>query len=203
MDDQEGSRARVPDSSRAGGESIDTEDTAELSPATELVVRDAIEHVVGEVLPNASEEERTLIAERLSTHVVTVVSGVSERFSGPLPHPMHLRGYEEICPGAAARVLAMAEKSQDHIIATESRHLDYEFRDRKRGMWLGAALFALLITSALVSALTDHEVVAGFFLTAALISGVSVFVKGRGRYYPRRDASTSDNEGIEQGGGDR
>ena len=31
-------------------------------------------------------------------------------FSGPIPHPETLKGYNEIVPGAAERILAMAER---------------------------------------------------------------------------------------------
>ena len=37
-----------------------------------------------------------------------------EHFSGPLPHPRHLIEYDAILPGAAERILTMAEKAQTH-----------------------------------------------------------------------------------------
>lgn len=35
-------------------------------------------------------------------------------FSGPLPPPQILGQYDEVLPGAAERILRMAEKQQDH-----------------------------------------------------------------------------------------
>jgi len=37
-----------------------------------------------------------------------------EAHSGPLPHPNILRGYAELIPDGAERVMKMAEKQQDH-----------------------------------------------------------------------------------------
>ncbi len=53
---------------------------------------------------------------------------VVSEFSGPLPPPNIIKGYEDILPGSAERILAMAEKQSEHrqfmerkMIATESR----------------------------------------------------------------------------------
>ncbi len=40
-------------------------------------------------------------------------------FSGPLPPPQVLGQYDEILPGAAERILRMAEKQQDHRIGAD------------------------------------------------------------------------------------
>jgi uncharacterized membrane protein len=37
-----------------------------------------------------------------------------QAFSGPLPPPSVLKGYEEVVRGSAERILVMAEKQQDH-----------------------------------------------------------------------------------------
>lgn len=35
-----------------------------------------------------------------------------ERYEGPMPHPSLLAGYEQVLPGSAERILAMAERAQ-------------------------------------------------------------------------------------------
>lgn len=105
---------------------------------------------------------------------------VSEQFSGPIAHPRHLKAYEEVAPGAADRIISMAEKQQQHHIEMDRRVLQAEVGDRKLGMWLGAGAFVFLVACALASALlTESEVVPGLFLGAAAIGGVSLFIKGR------------------------
>lgn len=47
------------------------------------------------------------------SHSVISMQQVSE-FSGPLPHPGILEGYEKILPGSADRILTMAEEEANH-----------------------------------------------------------------------------------------
>ena len=105
---------------------------------------------------------------------------VNEQFSGPMPHPRHLREYDHIVPGSAERILSMAERNLDHNIATEKRCVSAEIKDRNLGMWLGAAIFAMLIVGAFASLfVTSNPMVPGLFLGTAAIGGVVAFIKGR------------------------
>ena len=48
-------------------------------------------------------------------HVRQVVTQVIQsEFSGPLPPPNIIKGYEDILPGAADRILSMAENQAKH-----------------------------------------------------------------------------------------
>jgi len=62
--------------------------------------------------------------------VTTTVSRQVTAHSGPLPAPETLEGYEEILPGAAERILRMAEKQQDGRLALEARQLDADIDHR-------------------------------------------------------------------------
>jgi len=76
--------------------------------------------------------------------VEALIQVVSEEiFSGPLPHPKHLQAYENICPGAADRILSMAEKSQETQLEIPRRMIDAESGYRILGLKLG---FATLIS---------------------------------------------------------
>ncbi len=139
---------------------------------TEVIdpVQAEIEKRLDGLLPPGERDE-------IIRQVVAVVH--SESFSGPIAHPSHLREYELIQPGAADRIIAMAEKQQDHIIAMERTMVEKEFSDRRWGMVLGALTFGLLIGGALVAGLNDKTAVALAFLGAAAIGGVGLFVNGR------------------------
>ena len=39
---------------------------------------------------------------------------VQQHYEGPLPHPEYLAQYDKIVPGAAERIIAMAEKEMNH-----------------------------------------------------------------------------------------
>lgn len=130
-----------------------------------------IDRMIGSNVP---QKQREVIVERLTRLMI------SESFTGPLPHPRHLRGYEETSPGAAERIIAMAESRQKHHEDMDRRVLDAEKSDRDLGMWLGAGAFTLLVVSALISALIlESEIIPGLFLGAAALGAVGLFVKGR------------------------
>jgi uncharacterized membrane protein len=64
-----------------------------------------------------------------------------EEFSGPLPHPQILEYYDHISPGAADRILAMAEKQALHRQELEKAIVQSDIANEKRGM-----NYALIIT---------------------------------------------------------
>ena len=57
----------------------------------------------------------------------------AQQFSGPVPHPEILRGYDQILPGAAERILRMAELDQKHQIKIESSAQYLAAKEIKRG----------------------------------------------------------------------
>lgn len=64
-------------------------------------------------------------------------------FSGPIPPPAILERYEKLIPGAAERILSMAEKQSNHRQAMEKRIIYSETFQAKAGMF-----FAFLIVIA-------------------------------------------------------
>jgi hypothetical protein len=57
-------------------------------------------------------------AGRIATSLVAQQTTV--QFSGPLPGPQTLQGYEQILPGAAERIMALAERQAAHRMQTGS-----------------------------------------------------------------------------------
>lgn len=113
------------------------------------------------------------------TERVTQIA-ISEQYSGPIPHPRHLADYDAILPGAAERILKMAETNLDANIAIRDKALSAEVWEGRRGMNYGAGIFVLLIVCAAVTNIwTGGVVVPGLFLGAAAIGGVTTLVKGR------------------------
>lgn len=72
-------------------------------------------------------------------------------FSGPLPHPEILKGYEEALPGTAERIIRMAEKEQDFRLEAQNKIIDSEIADGKKGvifaftLGIGALAVAALV----------------------------------------------------------
>ncbi len=93
---------------------------------------------------------------------------VSEQFSGPMPHPKHLSEYDAILPGAAERILAMAERNLEHNMEMDKTVVAAEVADRKLGMVLAGGFFTLLILGAFASLfVSDSPVVPALFLVFA------------------------------------
>lgn len=130
-----------------------------------------IEAALRDTVPNSRLHDLT---ER-----VTQIA-IGEQFSGPLPHPRHLAEYEQNHPGAANRIITMAEQSLGSHIALRDKALSADIAEGKLGMIYGAGIFVLLILCALASHLiTGSVAVPGLFLGAAAIGGVAAFIKGR------------------------
>lgn len=99
-------------------------------------------------------------------------------FEGPLPPPEVFAKYESICPGAADRILRMAERQAEHRQELEKKIVKANSRDGLLGV-----IFALIIV---IFALICGTIVsinglpwAGSFIGAAgLSSVVGAFIYG-------------------------
>lgn len=105
---------------------------------------------------------------------------VSERFSGPLPHPRHMEAYADLIPDGANRLMSMAEKTLQHHIDMEKQAHGAEQRDRTLGMVLGFCGFLALIGGAVLAVyLGAHPSVPIALVGASAIGAIGMFVKGR------------------------
>jgi uncharacterized membrane protein len=92
-------------------------------------------------------------------------------WQGPLPPPEQLGEYEKIVPGAASRILAMAEIAISGPIQNTAKLTDAEIAASNRGM-----SFAIILTSvmSIASVVFFILAVAGVGKTAACITAGSV-----------------------------
>lgn len=113
-----------------------------------------------------------------------IIAARYESFSGPLPSPDVLERYEQILPGAAERIITMAEAEQSHRHTIERK----DYAEAKLGQVFGFVLGALgLIGSVFVSILGSGW--AGSALGGTTVLGlVAVFVVGR----TKSDAANND-----------
>jgi uncharacterized membrane protein len=141
-------------------------------------------------------EARARVALRISRLV-------AEFYRGPLPHPRHLKAYEDACSGAANRILAMAEKAQARQEDRLDKAMDYEYADRRLGLHYGlCALIALLIAGVTLTALGHVPVGASLLGAAVLGTAIGTFVHGRrdqnGDSAPASQTETPDGAQEEQ-----
>jgi len=135
-------------------------------------LKEALDQQIGPLVP---QQQRGEIVGRVYSMLV------SERFSGPMPHPRHLREYDEILPGAAERILVMAERAQSHNAEMEGLIIRGEVYDQKLGLWLGFAALIVLVGLASLFGFIGNIAMAALLLSAAALGVISVFVTGRFR----------------------
>lgn len=95
-------------------------------PRSEVTTEDSIE-------PEIVEKEAAAVRK-------VVVQAIKEEFSGPIPHPDIIEKYEQILPGAADRIISMAEKQASHRQDMEKMMIKSEARDGLLGV-----VFAFLL----------------------------------------------------------
>ncbi len=100
-------------------------------------------------------------------------------FAGPLPSPQTFAEYDKIVPGAAERILVMAEKDAEFQRAITHKALKAEASERRLGQILGFCIgLASLITTGI--ALFFNQPTAASIIGGTTVVGlVTVFVLGR------------------------
>jgi uncharacterized membrane protein len=73
-----------------------------------------------------------------------VSAEVRETYSGPLPHPRHLKEYEAIYPGAAKIIFDMAQSQREHRQTLERKVIESNITNERTGIF-----FAFILTAAI------------------------------------------------------
>lgn len=103
----------------------------------------------------------------------------AEYYSGVLPHPDHLERFDQIVPGAAARILAQAESQTAHRHAMERKFLNINGTAQILGVVFGG-LF--LLGGLAIGGFLVHEgrTIAGFATMVGSLATLAVtFLKQR------------------------
>lgn len=109
--------------------------------------------------------------QKPSTDAEQRAISISEQWAGPLPPPAALEHFERIAPGAAERLLQMAEQEQKHRHALEAAAMQTQqetvrltARDNIVGMVLGFLALAGSLAAAVWAAATGApwQVALGF-----------------------------------------
>lgn len=123
-----------------------------------------------EVLEELPDEKRQIMLKAM----VSVEQ--SSSFAGPLPPPSLFNGYEKTLPGAADRILTMAEKEQENRHFNNKEMLNQIKGERKRGQYMGCSLVVFLAICGLLLGYLGHDWLSGVIFTGALISVPIIFV---------------------------
>lgn len=130
---------------------------------------DAVEHTDEKPASPKMDDENTEIMRK-------EIKAVISEFSGPLPPPSIIQGYENVIPGAAERILAMAEKQSEHRQLMERTMIQSDSRDSLLGIIAALILGAgCLVTSCVIAISVPQN--AGAICSAAFgITGIGSIV---------------------------
>ena len=119
----------------------------------------------------------------------------SEMYSGPIPPPEALARYEEIQPGAADRILKMAEKQQEHRMALETKAIGGQVDQSKRGQIFGfIAIFLCIGAAVFFAVVCNMTKFAATFLTVTMVILVGLFLTGKNVMKKDLEEKSKDQE---------
>ena len=98
------------------------------------------------------------------------------QYSGPLPAPLDFAGYNEVLPGAAERILAMAEQEQRNRHANESRLVTAAVVSTYIGQGAAALLGVGVCGGGIAAILHGSPTAGAVAILSALASLVTTFV---------------------------
>lgn len=109
---------------------------------------------------------------------------MSASYSGPLPLPSDFEGYERVVPGAADRILTMAETQQKELLKQASKEQEANIKENRRAQWF-AFILGLFVIGGIVFLINADKTIMAFAFMA--VSGiVTAFVSG-GKKRDKRD----------------
>jgi len=125
-------------------------------------------------LKNFDEEQLYAIAREF-----IVSEQYYSSFSGPLPPPATLEGYENILPGAADRIIKMAEQNANTRLSLDNKIVESDIKRSKKGQYLGFILSVLFIGAAILCAYLNQPFPASVLGVGGFSSIISIFVLGK------------------------
>ncbi|MDE5609887.1 MAG: DUF2335 domain-containing protein [Bacteroidales bacterium] len=155
----------------------------QLAKAKELT--DIVEPIIHSELPDSEKV----------TEIVRSIS-IREEYSGPLPTPSMLEGYERILPGAAERILRMAENEQTtrkeaclEMLRQDGEKLKGMVSANKISQVFAFVLVVMLIGVGGILTYLGHTAVGLTIFGTTIISVASTFIIG---FFKDRNRVTKD-----------
>ena len=102
----------------------------------------------------------------------------SVTFSGPLPPPEILRQFDNVVPGAAERIIKMAENQSSHRMELEKKVIESDVTRSRWGQILGFIIAILGLLVSAVVAIYGSAIAGGIIGVGTLASLVGVFMYG-------------------------
>ena len=107
--------------------------------------------------------------------------------SGPIPSPDDLRSYEDVCPGAADRIIAMAEKEQQNRHKNEQLLVESVSKGNLNGIKWAGTISVLVVVGGIICIMSDHDFAGVFLGASGLIGIISAFLKNTSLISPDKN----------------
>jgi uncharacterized membrane protein len=143
--------------------------------------------IVGQPSPSVLEPKPIEKEEKVSRLELTAYSGV-------IPHPSIIAGYEDILPGSADRILSMAEKEGEDRRSLEKKITEDDGNRAYLGLMAGFLIAVTGLGGSIYLGLKDKIWASRIMSAGTLTSLVTVFVKGKER---RRAETEADEKDVE------
>lgn len=104
---------------------------------------------------------------------------VKAEFNGPLPPADELEKYERVSPGAAERIIAMAETESSHRHELEKSLVDNEYKEASKGQNCAVIIGALAIISGAIAGISGAQLAGSVIAGIGGAGLVSAFIRGR------------------------
>lgn len=144
-------------------------ETTKIAPKPKTEEPSFVEASVSEDPPTVQDRKRD--AKLLAIHHMEC-----REFSGPLPPPELLKAYNEIIPDGAIRIIAMAEKQQDHRIDLENEVVRSDIRRSDRGLIFGFTICFVIALGGIYLIATGKSISGLVLVLSQMVSIAGIFV---------------------------
>jgi len=125
-------------------------------------------------MPKETQNNNLTISQQPQQHHMEV----SAMYIGPIPDAAQLEKYEQICPGAADRIISMAESQAHHRQMLESMAVKSNAKNSTLGVIFAFVIGMLTIIGGVFLAYSGLEWPGAIIGSTGLIGLVSVFIYG-------------------------
>lgn len=132
------------------------------------------------------------LQNRRNHNGVVVRQSSVQAFSGPLPHPDILRQFDEVVPGAAERIIKMAEEQSAHRKDLEQKVINSDIARSKWGQILGFVIAIMGLTVSALVSVYGNAITGGIIGVGTLASLVGVFMYGSTTRSKEREVKKSE-----------
>lgn len=144
--------------------------------------------------PNKLDELVQPISDTTDQPTQKAIIGVRESsFSGPLPPPEILQGYESVLPGSAERIFVMAEKEQQYRLESVSSSLRTRNHLEYLGWFSSTLITGVLLVGGFVLLYTGISIAGYVALAGSAASLVYAFFQRTPRKNTNKELLSSEN----------